>query len=53
MGTPRMTTRRWAVAVVVIGLRMGGMVGGFRLKRKTGVCVPDHPPAGSLQEELP
>jgi hypothetical protein len=31
---PRMTTRRWMVAVAAAGLLMGGIVGGVRLKRR-------------------
>ncbi len=34
MRLPRMTTRRWMVAVAVMGLLMGGVVGGVRLKRR-------------------
>ena len=34
MRPPRMTTRRWMAAVGVIGLVMGGIVGGIRLKRR-------------------
>jgi hypothetical protein len=28
-----MTTRRWMIAVAVVGLLMGGCIGGYRLKR--------------------
>ncbi len=31
---PRMTTRRWMIAVAVVALAMGGFVGGVRLKRR-------------------
>jgi hypothetical protein len=34
MRLPRMTTRRWMVAVAIGGLAMGGIVGGVRLKRR-------------------
>ena len=34
MRLPRMTTRRWMIAVLVFGLGMGAMVGGVRLKRR-------------------
>jgi hypothetical protein len=34
MRLPRMTTRRWMIAVSVVGLVMGGIVGGVRLKRR-------------------
>ena len=34
MRMPRMTTRRWLIAVLVLGLGMGAMVGGVRLKRR-------------------
>ena len=36
MRSPRMTTRRWMVAVAVVGLIMGGIVGHDRLKRRRG-----------------
>ena len=29
----RMTTRRWMIAVAVVGSLMGGAIGGMRLKR--------------------
>ena len=34
MRLPRMTTRRWMVAVAVVGLAMSGIMGGVRLKRR-------------------
>jgi hypothetical protein len=34
MRLPRMTTRRWMAAVGVIGLVMGGIAGGMRLRRR-------------------
>ena len=34
MRLPRMTTRRWMIAVAVVGLLMGGAIGGVRLKRR-------------------
>jgi putative exporter of polyketide antibiotics len=34
MRLPRMTIRRWMVVVAVVGLVMGGMIGGYRLKRR-------------------
>ena len=34
MRLPRMTTRRWMTAVVVIGLMMGGIVGGVWLRHR-------------------
>ena len=34
MRLPRMTTRRWMVAVLAAGLLVGGAVGGVRLKRR-------------------
>jgi hypothetical protein len=33
MRLPRMTTRRWMIAVAAVGLLMGGCIGGYRLKR--------------------
>ena len=33
MRLPRMTTRRWMIAVAVVGLLIGGCIGGVRLKR--------------------
>ncbi len=33
MRIPRMTMRRWVVVVLIIGLLMGGIVGGVRLKQ--------------------
>jgi hypothetical protein len=34
MRLPRMTTRRWMVIVVIVGVVMGAIVGGVRLKRR-------------------
>jgi hypothetical protein len=34
MRLPRMTTRRWMVAILIVGLTLGGIVGGVRLKRR-------------------
>jgi hypothetical protein len=34
MRLPRMTTRRWMIAVLVFGLGMGAIVGGDQLKRR-------------------
>jgi hypothetical protein len=34
MRLPGMTTRRWMVAVAVVALLAGGLVGGYRLKRR-------------------
>ena len=34
MRLPRMTTRRWMVAVAIIGLMTGGTIEGMRLKRR-------------------
>jgi hypothetical protein len=34
MGLPRMTTRRWMIAVAVVGLLLGAIVGGRRLKQR-------------------
>jgi hypothetical protein len=34
MRLPPMTTRPWLVVIVVIGLAMGAIVGGLRLKRR-------------------
>ena len=39
MRSPRMTTRRWMVAVAVVGLIMGGIVGHERLKRRRGLLL--------------
>ncbi len=33
MRLPRMTTRRWMIAVAVVALLIGGSIGGYRLKR--------------------
>jgi hypothetical protein len=33
MQFPRMTTRRWMVAVAVVALLLGGIVGVYRLRR--------------------
>ena len=45
MRLPRMTTRRWMVAVLIIGLLMGGVVGGYRLRRRYDnfvFCIQSH-----------
>jgi hypothetical protein len=34
MRLPRMTTRRWMIAIVIVGLLLGGVIGGYRLKRR-------------------
>lgn len=34
MRLPRMTTRRWMVAVAVVSLLMGGAIGAVRLRRR-------------------
>jgi hypothetical protein len=34
MPLPRMTTRRWMMAVAVVGLLLGAIVGGRRLKQR-------------------
>jgi hypothetical protein len=34
MRLPRMTTRRWMIVVMVVGLVMGAIIGGIRLKRR-------------------
>ena len=33
MRLPRMTTRRWMIAVAVVALLIGGSIGGYRLKK--------------------
>ena len=39
MRFPRMTTRRWMVAVAVVALVMGEIVGGVRLTRRRDLFV--------------
>ena len=34
MRLPRMTTRRWSIAILIVGLLMGGIVSGVRLQRR-------------------
>ena len=34
MQLPRMTTRRWMVAIAIVGLVLGGAIGEYRLKRR-------------------
>ena len=34
MRVPRMTTRRWMIAVAFVGLLFGGAIGGVRLKQR-------------------
>jgi hypothetical protein len=39
MTRSRMTTRRWMVAVAVVGLLLGVVVGGQRLKQRRDYCL--------------
>ena len=39
MRLPRMTTRRWMVAVAIVALSLGGSLYAVRLKRKSDSCL--------------
>jgi hypothetical protein len=39
MRLSRMTTRRWMIAVAVVGLLLGVVVGGRRLKQRRDYCL--------------
>ena len=39
MRLPRMTIRRWMIAVAIVGLLLGGAMGADRLKRRRDIFL--------------